>query len=133
MPANAGARLTLLIFTFTGLIVGAAPENGWPGATAGSVGPKPVPNKETISPAFAATVAYPSDVPGGPIMSYVPPPYAPVPFDRKMMQATCVPSSRKNSGLNAARVAVDFATPAAVVTTIGTEPVAVSEGACRLI
>src|SRR5579862_5179394 len=126
-------KLTPLIFTLTGLMVGAAPENGWPGVTAGFVGPKPVPNTATLSPGFAATVGYPSEVPVGPMMSYVPPPYAPVPFDRKMMPATCVASRRKNSGLNAARVVVDFAEPATLVTTICTGPVAVSAGASRLI
>jgi hypothetical protein len=40
----------------TGLLVGAAPVNGWPAGTRGLVGPNPTPYSSRISPAFAGRV-----------------------------------------------------------------------------
>jgi hypothetical protein len=66
IPANVGVTVTLLIDNRTGFVVAAAPEKGLPAGTVGLVGPKPTPKSSRASPALAATVLYPRDVPVGP-------------------------------------------------------------------
>src|SRR5580658_4058392 len=56
-----------------------------------------------------------------------------MPFERRMMPATCLLSSNRNDGANGASVTVPEAVPPAVATTTETVPVAVSSGACTLI
>jgi hypothetical protein len=51
----------------TGLVAGATPEKGLP-ASRRLVGPNPVQNNSTESPAFAATMQYPNNDPVCPMM-----------------------------------------------------------------
>ena len=55
-PANTTLAATPPMVAVTVLAVGGAPLNVWPKSVVGLVGPKPVPNSSSVSPALAGTV-----------------------------------------------------------------------------
>src|SRR5580658_5777813 len=57
----------------------------------------------------------------------------PLPFERRIMAATWIPSSRSKEGEYGISVTDEVAVPAAVITFTGTGPRALSSGACALI
>src|SRR6202789_2173950 len=102
------------ILTATVFTVVAAPLKACPAATCGFVGPNPTPNNSMVSPGFTGRVLK-LNAPEGPRRSYVPPPWAPVPFGVAMIPAGYLPLNRLNAGPTAASVTVDFAVPFGVV------------------